>query len=181
MVVAASGSKDETAEGKKQEEESEFNPFGFVTDNPSSRGAIQLPESPAQDGNVGQMLYRIEDKGREFGSRVKSGKLRWFVRETGSAGARRGTVVFIHGAPSQSFSYRMVMSQMADAGYHCFAPDWIGFGFSDMPQPGYGFDYTGVAVWQMLTKSMNLTKLSFILYHVQKRSSTSHSMSFLVL
>lgn len=57
MVVAASGSKDETAEGKKQEEEEEFNPFGFVTDNPSSRGAIQLPESPAQDGNVGQMLY----------------------------------------------------------------------------------------------------------------------------
>jgi hypothetical protein len=32
---------------------------------------------------------------------------------------------------------------MADAGYHCFAPDWIGFGFSEMPQPGYGFDYKG--------------------------------------
>ncbi|KAL5216744.1 hypothetical protein ABZP36_008145 [Zizania latifolia] len=146
LVVAASSSsdsKDETTEGKKQEEqEQEFNPFGFVTDNPSSRSAIQLPESPAEDGNVGQMLYRIEDKGRDYGSRVKSGKLRWFVRETGSSDARRGTVVFIHGAPTQSFSYRMVMAQMADAGYHCFAPDWIGFGFSDMPQPGYGFDYT---------------------------------------
>jgi hypothetical protein len=34
-----------------------FNPFGFVTDNPSSRSAIQLPENPAEDGNVGQMLY----------------------------------------------------------------------------------------------------------------------------
>lgn len=34
-----------------------FNPFGFVTDNPSSRSAIQLPEVPAEDGNVGQMLY----------------------------------------------------------------------------------------------------------------------------
>nr|XP_016468386.1 PREDICTED: haloalkane dehalogenase-like isoform X1 [Nicotiana tabacum] len=31
---------------------------------------------------------------------------------------------------------------MADSGFHCFAPDWIGFGFSDKPQPGYGFDYT---------------------------------------
>ncbi|XP_058115605.1 uncharacterized protein LOC131258353 isoform X3 [Magnolia sinica] len=31
---------------------------------------------------------------------------------------------------------------MADAGFHCFAPDWIGFGFSDKPQPGYGFNYT---------------------------------------
>jgi hypothetical protein len=32
---------------------------------------------------------------------------------------------------------------MADAGYHCFAPDWIGFGFSEMPQTGYGFDFKG--------------------------------------
>lgn len=39
------------------EEKPDFNPFGFVTDNPSSRNAIQLPESPAEDGNVGQMLY----------------------------------------------------------------------------------------------------------------------------
>ncbi|XP_048234204.1 cis-3-alkyl-4-alkyloxetan-2-one decarboxylase isoform X4 [Ricinus communis] len=31
---------------------------------------------------------------------------------------------------------------MSDAGFHCFAPDWIGFGFSDKPQPGYGFNYT---------------------------------------
>ncbi|XP_028556827.1 uncharacterized protein LOC110114351 isoform X2 [Dendrobium catenatum] len=73
-------------EGDKKQ--SSFRPFGFVTDNPSSRSAIQLPESPAEDGNVGQMLY------------------------------------------------------MSGAGFHCFAPDWIGFGFSDKPQPGYGFSYT---------------------------------------
>ncbi|CAN1317541.1 Cis-3-alkyl-4-alkyloxetan-2-one decarboxylase [Linum perenne] len=121
-----------------------FNPFGFVTDNPSSRDAIQLPESPAQDGNVGQMLYRIEYKGKEFGKYVDAGpdKLRWFVRETGSPDTRRGTILFLHGAPTQSFSFRVVMSQMSDSGFHCLAPDWIGFGFSDMPQPGYGFDYT---------------------------------------
>lgn len=40
-----------------EDEKPAFNPFGFVTDNPSSRSAIQLPESPAEDGNVGQMLY----------------------------------------------------------------------------------------------------------------------------
>ncbi|AEE32817.2 alpha/beta-Hydrolases superfamily protein [Arabidopsis thaliana] len=34
------------------------------------------------------------------------------------------------------------MSELSDAGFHCFAPDWIGFGFSDKPQPGYGFNYT---------------------------------------
>ncbi|KAF3637236.1 putative protein FAR1-RELATED SEQUENCE 8-like [Capsicum annuum] len=130
------------ASSEKDDDKPAFNPFGFVTDNPSSRSAIQMPESPAEDGNVGQMLYRIEDKGKEYGSYVKSGKFRWFVRETGSPESRRGTVIFLHGAPTQSYSYRVVMSQMSDAGFHCFAPDWIGFGFSDKPQPGYGFDYT---------------------------------------
>ncbi|XP_073107209.1 uncharacterized protein [Elaeis guineensis] len=140
LIVNASG--DEKGGKGGEDDPPSFNPFGFVTDNPSSRSAIQLPESPAEDGNVGQMLYRIEDKGKEYGSYVKSGKLRWFVRETGSSNNPHGTIVFIHGAPTQSYSYRVVMSQMADAGYHCFAPDWIGFGFSDKPQPGYGFLYT---------------------------------------
>ncbi|KAK1300586.1 hypothetical protein QJS10_CPB13g00340 [Acorus calamus] len=143
MIVASSssGGGGSGGEGTKEKKPS-FNPFGFVTDNPSSRGAIQLPENPAEDGNVGQMLYRIEDKGKEYGSYIKSGKFRWFVRETGSSESRRGTVIFIHGAPTQSYSYRVVMSQMADSGFHCLAPDWIGFGFSDKPQPGYGFSYT---------------------------------------
>jgi hypothetical protein len=55
VIVAAS--KDESAEAGEKEGDPEFNPFGFVTDNPSSRSAIQLQESPAEDGNVGQMLY----------------------------------------------------------------------------------------------------------------------------
>ncbi|KAF2594442.1 hypothetical protein F2Q70_00043092 [Brassica cretica] len=140
-VVKATSEKGRS--GNVPEDDPSFNPFGFVTDNPSSRSAIQLPESPAEDGNVGQMLYRTEDKGREFGSTIKAGKLRWFVRETGSKESRRGTVVFLHGAPTQSFSYRTVMSEMSEFGFHCYAPDWIGFGFSDKPQPGYGFNYTG--------------------------------------
>ncbi|XP_015573772.1 haloalkane dehalogenase isoform X3 [Ricinus communis] len=142
ITIVANASNNEGSKNKDEDAPS-FNPFGFVTDNPSSRSAIQLPESPAEDGNVGQMLYRIEDKGKEYGSYVKSGKLTWFVRETGSPKSRRGTIVFLHGAPTQSYSYRVVMSQMSDAGFHCFAPDWIGFGFSDKPQPGYGFNYTG--------------------------------------
>ncbi|PIA25257.1 hypothetical protein AQUCO_12000004v1 [Aquilegia coerulea] len=147
--LASSSSSDTNSnsnknDGKKKDdpEPATFNPFGFVTDNPSSRSAIQITETPAEAGNVGQMLYRIEDKGREYGSTIKSGKLRWFVRETGTNKSRQGTVVFLHGAPTQSYSYRVVMAQMADAGFHCFAPDWIGFGFSDKPQPGYGFNYT---------------------------------------
>ncbi|KAL5729653.1 hypothetical protein ACHQM5_002575 [Ranunculus cassubicifolius] len=142
IASSSSSSSDENNKDKSEEGKGGFNPFGFVTDNPSSRTAIQLPESPAEDGNVGQMLYRIEDKGKDYGSYIKSGKLIWFVRETGSSSSPCGTIIFLHGAPTQSYSYRVVMAQMADAGFHCFAPDWIGFGFSDKPQPGYGFDYT---------------------------------------
>ncbi|CAN6449836.1 unnamed protein product [Victoria cruziana] len=148
------------ASAEKKDSETSFSPFNFVTDNPSSRGAIQLPASPAEDGNVGQMLYRIEDKGKEYGSHVKAGKLRWFVRETGSSERSRGTIVFVHGAPTQSYSYRVVMAQMADAGFHCFAPDWIGFGFSDKPQPGYGFSYTEDAYHEEFDKileALNVT------------------------
>ncbi|XP_068478726.1 uncharacterized protein [Phaseolus vulgaris] len=102
-----------TEKGESEDKDaSTFNPFGFVTDNPSSRSAIQLPQSLAEDGNVGQMLCRIEDKGKEYGSYLKSGKLRWSVRETGSASSRRGTIVFLHGAPTQSYSYRVPMSQV---------------------------------------------------------------------
>jgi pimeloyl-ACP methyl ester carboxylesterase len=36
---------------------------------------------------------------------------------------------------------------MSDVGFRCIAPDWIGFGFSDKPQPGYGFDYTGFNIF----------------------------------
>lgn len=53
FVAKASGNDDD---------EPAFNPFGFVTDNPSSRNAIQLPESPAEDGNVGQMLYVMQTR-----------------------------------------------------------------------------------------------------------------------
>ncbi|KAJ9559490.1 hypothetical protein OSB04_004650 [Centaurea solstitialis] len=141
FVTKASENDDETP--------SSFNPFGFVTDNPSSRSAIQLPEAPAEDGNVGQMLYRIEDKG---GNMVLTSNLEALdglsekqvqKRSSDARLGPRGTVVFLHGAPTQSYSYRVVMSQLADSGFHCFAPDWIGFGFSDKPQPGYGYDYTG--------------------------------------
>ncbi|KAK9131040.1 hypothetical protein Sjap_011527 [Stephania japonica] len=45
---------------------------------------------------------------------------------------------------------------MADAGFHYFVPDWIGFEFSDKPQPGYGFNYTE-ALQVQETKHRELT------------------------
>lgn len=106
------------------------------------------------------MISRIEDKGKEYGSYIKAGRFRWFVRETGSPERSRGTIVFLHGAPAQSYSYRVVMSQMSDAGFHCFAPDWLGFGFSDKPQEGYDdFDYTEKEFHEELDKLLDVLEI----------------------
>ncbi|GKD05575.1 lysophospholipid acyltransferase 1-like protein [Tanacetum coccineum] len=80
----------------------------------------------------------------------------------------RGTVVFLHGAPTQSYSCRVVMSQVVILflPYECLflpsAPDWLGFGFSDKPQAGFdGFDYTGSQ--QSVPPNLGLLKKIFML------------------
>ncbi|CAL5388166.1 unnamed protein product [Camellia sinensis] len=40
-----------------------------------------------------------------------------------------------------AYSYRKVLPVLSKD-YHAIGFDWLGFGFSDKPQPGYGFDYT---------------------------------------
>ncbi|KAL9460222.1 hypothetical protein AB3S75_003429 [Citrus x aurantiifolia] len=160
ITKATKEGESSSSSGSKDEETPGFNPFGFVNNNPSSRSAIQLPDLPADDGNVGQMISRIENKGREYGSYIKSGEYRWFVRETGSADSRLRTIVFLHGAPSHSYSYRNVMSQMSDAGFHCFAPDWLGFGFSDKPEKGYDdFDFTENEFHEELDKLLDVLEV----------------------
>lgn len=129
--------------------------LSFVTDNPSSRSAIQLPNTPAQDGNLGQMITEIENKGREYGSYKRAGEYSWFVRETGLPTAKNGTIILLHGAPTQSYSYRIVIEQLAEAGYHCYAPDWLGFGFSEKPQPVYDFTYTEEAYHEEFDRLLN--------------------------
>jgi hypothetical protein len=55
IVCAGKVDGGEEVEMKKKEEQGK-GMFSFVTDNESSRGAIQLPNTPAQDGNLGQMI-----------------------------------------------------------------------------------------------------------------------------
>ncbi|XP_050206901.1 uncharacterized protein LOC126656381 [Mercurialis annua] len=73
------------------------------------------------------------------GSQSSNDVFRWFCVESGNAD--NPTVVLIHGFPSQAYSYRKVLPVLSK-NYHVIAFDWLGFGFSDRPQPGYGFDYT---------------------------------------
>jgi haloalkane dehalogenase len=42
-------------------------------------------------------------------------------------------VVFLHGEPTWSFLWRLVIPPVRDAGYRCIAPDLPGFGRSDKP------------------------------------------------
>ncbi|XP_066313183.1 uncharacterized protein [Miscanthus floridulus] len=73
------------------------------------------------------------------GSQSSDDVFRWFCMEAGSSSNPK--VLLIHGLPSQAYSYRNVMPVLSDK-YHAMAFDWLGFGFSDKPQPKYGFDYT---------------------------------------
>ncbi|GMH02426.1 hypothetical protein Nepgr_004265 [Nepenthes gracilis] len=73
------------------------------------------------------------------GSQVTDDVFRWFCVESGSPDYP--SVMLIHGFPSQAYSYRKVLPILSKD-YHLIAFDWLGFGFSDKPQPRYDFDYT---------------------------------------
>src|SRR6516164_2447242 len=65
-----------------------------------------------------------------------------FYREAGNEAAPR--VVLLHGFPASSHQYRNLIPALADR-FHVIAPDYPGFGNSDMPDPAtfaYTFDKT---------------------------------------
>ncbi|WP_067967396.1 alpha/beta fold hydrolase [Mycolicibacter icosiumassiliensis] len=63
---------------------------------------------------------------------------RLFYREAGSGDAP--AIVLLHGFPTSSYMFRDLITHLADD-YHVIAPDYLGFGHSDMPLVTE-FDYT---------------------------------------
>ncbi|MEM6868408.1 MAG: alpha/beta fold hydrolase [Cyanobacteria bacterium P01_C01_bin.121] len=65
----------------------------------------------------------------------EAGGLRWFYREALpiNEGKDRVPVVLLHGLVSQSYSWRDVMTPLAENGFRAIAPDWIGHGYSAKP------------------------------------------------
>lgn len=62
---------------------------------------------------------------------VTIGQLEWFYREAVPDNpGDRPPIVFLHGLPAQGYSWRHVLSAIADKGFRAIAPDWIGMGFS---------------------------------------------------
>lgn len=88
---------------------------------------------------------------------VEVGPLSWCYREAeplGGASENRLPVILLHGLVSQSYSWRDVLPALAAEGFRAIAPDWIGCGFSTMPD-GRVFDYTPNTFIQALDDLLN--------------------------
>jgi pimeloyl-ACP methyl ester carboxylesterase len=75
-----------------------------------------------------------------------------FYREAGEEGAPK--LLLLHGFPASSHQYRNLMPVLASR-FHVIAPDYPGFGNSDLPDPAkypYTFDKTAEVIEALLTK-----------------------------
>ena len=82
-----------------------------------------------------------------------------FYREAGSRS--NPVILLLHGFPSSSHMYRDLMNDLADR-YYLIAPDYPGFGNSDMPDRGkytYTFDNLSVTIEKFID-ALNLTKFN---------------------
>jgi pimeloyl-ACP methyl ester carboxylesterase len=85
-----------------------------------------------------------------------------FYREAGSSSQPK--LLLLHGFPSSSHQYRNLMPALAKD-FHIIAPDYPGFGNSDMPDPevfAYSFDQTSEVIEAFL-KTVGFTQFGLYL------------------
>ncbi len=87
---------------------------------------------PAQSQDVAEALASVRYKTVEIDG------VDIFYREAGSP--ENPTILLLHGFPTSSHMFRELIPALADV-YHVVAPDYPGFGQSEMP-PGDQFEYT---------------------------------------
>jgi pimeloyl-ACP methyl ester carboxylesterase len=75
-----------------------------------------------------------------------------FYREAGRPGAPK--LVLLHGFPSSSHQYRNLMPALAER-FHVIAPDYPGFGLSDIPDPAT-FPYTFDRISEIVERFLEL-------------------------
>ncbi|MGL5083137.1 MAG: alpha/beta fold hydrolase [Microcoleaceae cyanobacterium] len=90
---------------------------------------------------------------------VKVGSLEWFYREANPGETEKLPVVLLHGLVSQSYSWVLIMEELASQGYRAIAPDWIGAGFSEKPDKR-DFSYTPEAFLCSLTDLLATLELN---------------------
>ncbi|MFB8796022.1 MAG: alpha/beta fold hydrolase [Microcoleus sp.] len=65
---------------------------------------------------------------------IEVGSLQWFYRETNPVNeSDKPPVLLLHGLPSQSFTWTVIMPDLAAQGFRSIAPDWVGYGRSAKP------------------------------------------------
>ncbi|MGC9525225.1 MAG: alpha/beta fold hydrolase [Limnospira sp.] len=65
---------------------------------------------------------------------IQVGNLEWFYREAEpETSTDKLPILFLHGLVSQSYSWSVILEEVAAKGYRAIAPDWIGSGFSTKP------------------------------------------------
>jgi pimeloyl-ACP methyl ester carboxylesterase len=65
---------------------------------------------------------------------IEVGSLEWFYRETNPVNeSDKPPVLLLHGLPSQSFTWSVIMPDLAAQGFRSIAPDWVGYGRSAKP------------------------------------------------
>ena len=83
---------------------------------------------------------------------IKVNGLNIFYREAGDEAAPK--LILLHGFPASSHQYRDMIPALADR-FHVIAPDYPGFGNSDMPDPEKFFsERIPIRAWQ--ARSVNL-------------------------
>jgi pimeloyl-ACP methyl ester carboxylesterase len=78
--------------------------------------------------------------------------LKIFYREAGPKDAP--TILLLHGFPTSSLMFRELIPRLSDK-YHVVAPDYPGYGYSDMPSPqqyAYTFDHLADTVEHLLAQ-----------------------------
>ena len=89
--------------------------------------------------------------------KIQVDKFKWFYRHTELA-SDRTPVLLLHGLPCHSYTWRQVMSFLADENIPSIAPDWLGCGFSDKPNKK-DFPYTPEAFLAALEQLIAALKL----------------------
>lgn len=101
----------------------------------------------------------------ESGKRIEVGSLGWFYREAEPTNeSSRTPVILLHGLVSQGYSWRNVLPGLAEQGFRAIAPDWIGCGYSSMPDRR-DFAYTPdafIAALEALIAQLGFEKVSIV-------------------
>jgi haloalkane dehalogenase len=97
--------------------------------------------------------------------KIEVGGLEWFYREVVPLKESNKTpVLLLHGIPAQSYTWRGLMSGLAERGFRAIAPDWIGTGLSAKPDRR-NFAYTPDAYLSALAElidALNLETFSLV-------------------